>query len=153
MSNKVTGHRGVRLIKSFESLRLQAYRDQGGVWTIGWGHTRGVAPGMFCSKAQADAWFLEDIADAERDVNSMVKIGISQSMFDALVSFTYNLGGHNFEISTLRDRVNAKMWREASEEFQKWSNVRVNGVLTWSRGLARRRHRESALFLEDRFPD
>ena len=96
---------GVNLIHEFESLKLEAYLDGGGVWTIGWGHTGpDVYEGLTCTKEIADAWFIEDVSEAEVVVSHNVSYPINQNMFDALVSFEYNTGG--LTKSTLLKKIN-----------------------------------------------
>ncbi len=51
-----------KLIRHFEGCRLLAYQDTGGVWTIGYGHTKDIGPGQTCTQEQANAWLVEDIA-------------------------------------------------------------------------------------------
>jgi lysozyme len=80
-----------------EGLRLRAYRDTGGIWTIGYGHTSmagmpHVVPGMTITKTQADIILARDLLKYEAQVLAAVKVPLSQCQFDALVSFTYNCG-------------------------------------------------------------
>ena len=91
---------GQALTESFEGCRLVAYQDQNGVWTIGYGHTQGVAAGMTCTQEQAQAWLLEDIQWAVSVVNSQVTVSLTQNEFNALVDFVYNVGSGNFTSST-----------------------------------------------------
>ena len=143
---------GRALIQSFESCRLTAYRDGGGVLTIGWGHTgTEVVPGMTITQSQAEALFGDDIADFERDVNSLVKVPLTQGQFDALVSFSYNCGSdidddtraEGLGDSTLLRLINAENFADAANEFPKWN--KDNGKV--SNGLTRRRKAERELFL------
>ncbi|VWC96143.1 muraminidase [Burkholderia lata] len=133
---------GLSLTESFEGCRLTSYQDQVGVWTIGYGHTKGVGPGMTCDQAQAEQWLLDDVADAETAVNKLVHIAMSQEEFDALVDFTFNLGIGNFSKSTLLAKLNARDIQGAADEFEKWD--RAGGVEV--AGLLRRRQAEKALF-------
>lgn len=135
---------GLELIKEFESCELTAYQDGGGVWTIGWGHTRGVKEGMTCTQEQADAWLREDTADAEEDVNLYVRGALKQGQFDALVSFVYNIGGSQFRKSTLLRLLNAGQFKAAAKEFPKWRFD--NGKE--EKGLVRRRAAERKMFEE-----
>lgn len=141
---KQLGASGRLLIQSFEKLALTAYKDGGGVWTIGWGHTGPrVVEGLTCTIAQADAWFEEDVAFAVRAVNAGVHAPIDQDQFDALVAFTFNVGVGAEGHSTLLKLVNASRFASAAEEFLKWDHI--DGVV--SDGLLRRRTAEQALFL------
>lgn len=84
---------GLNLIKRFEGCRLASYKDSGGVWTIGYGHTKGVTAGQTITQAQADAFLVEDCGKAESAVNKyMSKYNFNQNQFDALVSFAFNIG-------------------------------------------------------------
>lgn len=139
------GAAGKALIQSFEKLKLQAYPDSGGVLTIGWGHTGpDVFPGMVCTPAQADAWFTQDTLWARKVVNGNVDIAMTQNQFDALASFTYNVGAGAFRGSTLLRYVNQHCLQAAADEFLRWDHV--DGQT--SAGLARRRAAERALFLQ-----
>ncbi|MFW5186314.1 lysozyme, partial [Pseudomonas aeruginosa] len=75
---------GLDLIKEFEGLRLSAYQDSVGVWTIGYGHTRTAKRGMSITGDQADALLIADLADAEDDVERYVRQDMRQNEFDAL---------------------------------------------------------------------
>ena len=137
------GPKGRALIQSFESLRLQAYQDQRGIWTIGWGHTTGVVPYQTCSASDADDWFTQDTQTAVNAVNRTTDVPLSQEQFDALVSFTFNVGQTAEAHSTLLSLVNQSDFTGAAAEFEKWDHV--NGVP--NAGLLRRRQAERDLFL------
>ena len=92
---------GLALIKKFEGLELKAYQCAAGVWTIGYGHTKGVFEGQTIQKAEADEMLVEEMNEYENAVNNAVTISIDQCMFDALVSWTYNLGPSNLNASTM----------------------------------------------------
>ena len=134
---------GVALIQGFEHLELDAYLDGNGIPTIGWGHTLGVRLGDTCTPEQADTWFFQDTGGACRVVMANVDIAINQNQFDALVSFTFNVGGGAFLHSTLLRVLNAGHLMAAADEFLRWDHVA--GVV--SDGLARRRAAERALFV------
>jgi lysozyme len=114
------GKSGLQLTKQFESHRLVAYQDSKGVWTIGFGHTREVFAGMTCSPIQADTWLMEDVKSVADTVNRLVRVALSQSQFDALVDFVFNVGVGHFEKSTLLRKLNARDYRGAADEFLKW---------------------------------
>jgi lysozyme len=124
-------------------LRTSAYQDGGGVWTIGYGHTRGVTEGMTCTSDQAAQWLQNDVAAAVVCVLHMVDVAISQAQFDALVSFVFNVGAGNFASSTLLRKLNAKDYTGAADEFLKWNHV--DGVVEG--GLTTRREAERAHFI------
>jgi lysozyme len=139
------GPKGKALIESFESLRLASYQDQRGIWTLGWGHTGAdVGPGQTCTPEQADIWFYGDTGWAARGVISTVDVAINQNQFDALVSFTFNVGVGSEAHSTLVRVLNAGNYMMAAEQFLVWNHV--NGVV--DAGLTRRRVAERALFLD-----
>src|SRR5258708_6178734 len=137
---------GMHLTEQFEGDRLTAYQDSKGVWTIGYGHTRGVVPGMTCTQQQADRWLAEDIAWAESEVNKLVHVPLTQQQFDALVDFTFNCGSGNFDHSTLLKLVNAGDMEHAALEFEKWDRCGGKEVA----GLLRRRKAEEAEFVGSR---
>ena len=144
--NKMTKS-GLDLIKFYEGLVLKAYKDSGGVWTIGYGHTaaRGSPipkAGMKITKAQADQIFLNDIKYFEAWVDKLVKVPLTDGQYSALVSFCFNLGPGNLQKSTLLRKLNARDYNGAANEFDKW--VYDNGVRL--RGLVKRRASEKVLF-------
>lgn len=129
---------------SLPGCRLAAYQDSVGVWTIGYGHTKGVKPGDKITQAQADEFLTQDTAGAASDVSRLVKVELSQNQFDALVSFTFNLGGKNLASSTLLKRLNEGNYRAASDQFGRW--VFAGNVLL--QGLLKRREAERQLFVQ-----
>jgi lysozyme len=139
-----TSPQGVSLIKRFEGFRSHPYQCQAGVWTIGYGHTRGITQDSPPVTAQqADAMLLLDIARYERSVLRLIGVKLNQRQFDALVSFTFNLGGAALQRSSLRSKLNRGEYAAAGAEFLKW--VRAGGVVR--KGLVKRREAESAMFL------
>ena len=95
-----TSPEGRSLIKKFEGFEKKAYQCSAGVWTIGYGHTGGVKPGDEVAEAEAEALLAADLAVFEAAVNAELD-GLTQNQFDALVSFTYNLGEGCLRKSTL----------------------------------------------------
>jgi len=139
---------GLLLIKSFEGLRLQAYQDAVGIWTIGYGTTRGVQPNMRISEAQAEQFLQEDLARFEKAIHEAVTVPVNDNQFSALVSFTYNVGSGALRSSTLLRLLNARTdLRKVSDEFPRWN--RAGGQIL--AGLTRRRQAERALFLGEDF--
>lgn len=132
---------GIELIKQFEGCKLTAYQDTGGVWTIGVGHTKGVKPGQTITMAEADAFLRADLADAESAVRRLFPV-TTQGQYDALVSFTFNLGEGQVSASTLRKKHNAEDYAGAAAQFGAW--VYDNGVRL--KGLERRREAEAKLY-------
>lgn len=134
------GNKGLDLIKSFEGCRLSAYTCPAGVWTIGYGHTQGVYPGMTISQAQADKFLFEDVkyyADAVDRYNS--RFNFTQEEFDALTSFTYNCGVGS--LNAVMSCCNSK--KEIAEECKLYN--KGGGVVL--AGLVRRREEEYNLFM------
>jgi lysozyme len=111
---------GIRLIKQFEGLRLEAYLDAKNIWTIGYGHTGDVTQGEKIDHVEAGYLLLKDLAFAERYVNNLVKPPINQNQFDALVSFVYNVGGPAFEGSHVLKYLNLDNFKEATGYMLKW---------------------------------
>lgn len=134
--------KGLALIKQAEGLRLNAYKCQAGVWTIGYGHTKGVKEGDTCTKEQAEKYLIEDLASAESTVNWQ-GLNINQNQFDALVSFVYNLGAAAFKKSTLLKKIKEDPKDPTiAAEFAKYKFA--GGVV--SNGLVTRRSNESSLY-------
>lgn len=117
-----TSEQGVALICEREGLRLEAYLDTANppVATIGVGHTAGVQMGDTCTREQALEWLADDLRWAEAAVNEGVKVPLEQHQFDALVSFTFNVGQGAFLQSTLLRRINAGDMAGAAAQFDRW---------------------------------
>lgn len=143
-----TSVRGVALIKEFEGLRLKAYQDQVGVWTIGWGHTRTAKRGMEITLEEAERLLRMDIKNHERPIHRYIKAPLTQYQFDALSSFVFNLGISGLyntktkQPTTITRMINAGQVQEAASQFDRWvfSGGRRN------RGLVRRRAKERAVY-------
>lgn len=145
MNNLAYSSKGLTLTEQFEGLRLTAYQDSVGVWTIGYGHTGDdVHPGLTITQQQASALLLKDVASAVADVNRLVNVPLTQNQFDALVDFVFNVGGGNFASSTLLRNLNAGNYAGAAAQFPRWVHA-GNQILP---GLVTRRKAEQALFLE-----
>jgi lysozyme len=136
---------GRMMVAKFEGCRLKAYQDVVGVWTIGYGQTKNVTKGMVWTQQQANDDLLATLTEFGKQVASLVRVPIYQNQFDALVSFTYNVGVGNFKTSTLLRKVNACDFAGAHDEFVKW-NKAGGKVIT---GLTRRRLAEAAVFASD----
>ena len=134
---------GIALIQAHEGLRLDAYRDPVGIWTIGYGSTTGVRRGMRLTRDQAVLRLYHDVDEAEASVNSRVPVSLPRPQVDPLVSLVFNIGGGAFRKSTLLQKLNAGDYAGAAHEFNRW--VKAKGrVLP---GLVTRRAAERALFL------
>lgn len=147
-----TSERGIEFIAAFEGFRGQLYEDAAGHCTIGYGHLvhrgrcDGSEPEHFrrgLSRQEALALLRQDIARFEAAVNRLITVPLNQHQFDALVSFTFNLGAMALEKSDLRARLNGGDYASAPEELARW-NKAGNQVLP---GLVRRRRMEGQLFV------
>ena len=144
--------KGREMIKSFEDLSLKAYHgkcDRAGVYTIGWGHTRGVKPGDVITREKAEELFNADLEPIERTLNADLVTGrprplVTQDQFDALCSFVFNVGSGRYLDSTLRRKIKQGDIMGAAGEFKRWiySNHKI------APGLITRRDAERRLFLQ-----
>jgi len=140
---------GLALTRSFEGLRLTAYQDSVGVWTIGYGHTGPeVHHGQCISETEAEALLRSDLSSAVRAVRKAVQVDLAQHQFDALVDFSFNLGRGSFLNSSLLRYVNQGEFDSATVQFGLW--VHAGGKVF--PGLVRRRAAEAALFSGHGFP-
>lgn len=149
-----TSQRGLDLIKFYEGLELEAYLDAVDIWTIGYGHTSragppDVTPGMVITELEAEDILRNDLRKFEADVSGAVRVDISQNMFDALVSITYNIGPTNMRGSTFLRLLNQEDYEGAADAMLMW--VKAGGQVL--RGLQLRRAAERELFLEGYEPD
>ncbi|MER2226107.1 MAG: lysozyme [Carnobacterium sp.] len=147
--NMKISHNGKNLIREFEGLKLQAYQDQVGVWTIGYGHTKDVKPGMSITEAQAIAFLDGDIESHAAGIFNYVTVQLNQNQFDALVSFHFNLGAYILKGSTLLTYINNKQWQAAAAKMKEY----INADGSPSAGLIRRRNAETELFLKTQTGD
>lgn len=136
---------GCTRTKTFEGLRLIAYSKDGDVWTIGYGHTRGVKAGQIITLSQAEEMMTRDIIDAENLVYSFVTVELNQHQFDACVDAAFNLGAAFFRNpdgtkTRVLTYINSGKFHLAAEEFLKWDHFRgrvLAGLLirrTWEEG-------------------
>lgn len=135
---------GLDLTFASESMRLKAYPDTGGVWTIGVGHTGpDVYPGRVITTEEAYQLLHDDVQVSVRAVRRMVKVPLTQGQFDALVDWVFNVGVDAAASSTLIRLLNAGNYAGAAAQFDRWN--KDNGrVLA---GLITRRNAEEAMFL------
>lgn len=133
---------GLVLIKNAEGLRLEAYQDGVGIWTIGYGHTHGVKPGDTCSQMQADEWLDQDLCFAEDAVEDLVKVPLTDNQFSALVSFVFNEGRKRFAGSTLLLKLNEGGYDLVPAYLKSW--IFAGGKV--ERGLVNRRKAEAELW-------
>jgi len=141
--------KALQLIKKWEGLKLKSYLCPARVWTIGYGHTKGVKSGQFITEATANAWLEQEVtaivAQIEKSLGLVYK-NLSQNQIDALTSFVYNLGIGNFNKSTLKKLIVQGDLVSAADEFPKW-NKAGKKVLD---GLTARREDERNLFISSK---
>ena len=137
---------GLALTKRFEGLRLEAYQDCGGVWTIGYGHTGSeIKAGQRIDGPKAESLLRIDLQAAIGCVNGSVHadVALAQHQFDALVDFCFNVGQRHFQQSSLLRCVNGGDFDGAAREFGLWVDVGQRAI----QGLVQRRAAEAALFV------
>ena len=132
-------------VSGWEGERLTAYPCSAGVWTIGFGHTKGVKQGDTCTEEQARAWLLEDLADAQMRLARYINVPVTQNEFIALVSLVFNVGVGNLSRSKLLRKLNSGDREGAAEEFLDFDLANGKRLA----GLTRRRKAEHDLFLQD----
>ena len=134
---------GMALILQFEGFSPTAYRCPAGWWTIGYGHVLrlGEAP-MVLDEAAAQALLTEDVSRVEKAMLRLIRTPLTQPQWDALVSFTYNLGAGALQRSRLRQLVNRGEHPAVPAELMRW----VWGGGRILPGLIRRRAAEAALY-------
>ena len=136
-----TSDNGIKLITSFEGCRLSAYQDAAGVWTIGYGHTGGVTPGMIIDQATAITLFKKDLQRFENNVNKFMPIyHFTQNQYDAMVSYAYNIGSINKLVDNGK-----RTLKEISDDIP--NHNKAGGKVL--KGLTRRRMAEKELFDKD----
>ena len=133
---------GLSLIKKFEGCELEAYKCAAGVWTIGYGSTKGVKEGDTVSQEEADKLLLHEMEEYEGYINDMVNVNLEQNQFYAMVSWVFNLGPANLKASTLLKVLNAKDYEGVPAQIKRWN--KAGGKVL--QGLIRRREAESLLF-------
>lgn len=137
---------GLKLIKQFEGFSAVPYLCPAGWWTIGYGHV--IRPFersklQFVESEQAERLLAEDIQSAEVGIARLIKAPVNQHQYDALVSFTYNVGVAGLQRSTLRRVVNRGDHEAVPGELMRW----VWGGGRKLPGLARRRLAEGNLYI------
>jgi lysozyme len=135
-------------IKPFEGFRSHAYQCPAGVWTIGYGTTKGVKPGMIISRAEAADLLLSDIGHFDRGIKRLGCDNLNPHQHIAVLDFVYNLGLGAFERSTFRMKLLRKEYDQAAKEILRWNKAVVNGVIMPLKGLTIRRGAEYQLFMQ-----
>lgn len=160
MHPETTSANGIELVKRFEGLHrvqpdgtVSSYRCPAGRWTVGYGSTRGVRSGMKLTVEECEDRLISDLKDAEAAVKRQVLVPLSQYQFDALVSWTFNLGEGNLHASTMLKKLNKGDYQSVPAEMLKWNKATLEGKKQVLPGLTRRRAAEAALFsLDARLP-
>ena len=132
-------------VSGWEGERLTAYPCSAGVWTIGFGHTKGVKQGDTCTEEQARAWLLEDLADTQIRLARYINVPVTQNEAIALVSLAFNVGVGALSCSKLLRKLNSGDREGAAEEFLDFDLANGKRLA----GLTRRRKAEHDLFLTD----
>ncbi len=133
---------GISLIKKFEGCELEAYQCAAGVWTIGYGSTKGVKEGDTLTQKEADNLLLHEMQEYEGYIKELIKVPLKQNQFDALVSWVFNLGPANLKASTMLKFLNAGDYHLIPSQIKRW-NKASGKVLE---GLIRRREAEALMF-------
>jgi len=132
------------LVKEFEGCKLEAYQDQVGKWTVGYGSTGpGINEDTVWTQEQADTRLIVSLERFQAQIIKNTEMALGDNQLDALTSFVYNLGLGSYLKSTLKKKIEDKEFVEAADEFLKWD--RVGGEV--SPGILRRRKAERQLFL------
>ena len=140
---------GIDLIKKFEGYRTKPYRDVAGLWTIGYGHLIGngkTLPDQYnreFSEGEIDELLRQDLAKFERGITLQFPVLLRQCEFDALCSFSFNLGLATLDKSSLKKDILADNKEEAAKDFLKY--IYAGGKVV--DGLKKRREAEKQLFL------
>lgn len=146
-----TSQHGIELIKHFEGVRYRPYRCAAGLWTVGVGHLIGDGKSLppdcnrLFTKEEVDALLIRDLSRFERGIRMYIKVPLRQSEFDALCSFSFNLGLGTLQRSTLRQKINRLDKEGAAKEILKY--CRAGGKVL--KGLQLRREAEYNLFLKN----
>lgn len=145
--NMKVSPRGTSFVAQYESFSAKPYKEPNGSFSVGYGHQ--IKPGEnlpSVTREQAETLLKNDLRIAENAVKNSVRVPLNQNQFDALVSFTYNVGSGNLQRSTLVRKLNAEDYSGASEEFKKWSYAQGKKL----KGLEVRREAERDLFVGSR---
>ena len=133
---------GIELLKHFEGCELKAYQDSVGVWTIGYGHTKGIYEGLEITQSEAEKMLVDELPEYEGYITDKIVPRLQQHEFDALVCWVYNLGPTNLKESTLLRILNEGNYDGVPEQIKRWN--KAGGVILG--GLVKRREAEANLF-------
>ena len=140
--NMYISKEGIDLVKKFEGCKLEAYQCAAGVWTIGYGSTHGVQKGDVWSQEKAEVMLIDELEEYGKYVEELVTLPLNQCQFDALTSWTFNLGPSNLKSSTMLQVLNQGDYEGVPYQIKRWN--KVNGQV--NDGLIRRREAEALLF-------
>lgn len=146
LSTGKTSQQQINEMLKYETFRSKAYLDSGGVWTIGYGHTGNVKPGDTITEPEAKRLFANDLKSKERAVNGLVKVPITQNMFDALVDIAFNAGQGNLAKSGIIQRLNAGDYKGAQYLINHVEWLKKDQLGKIQPGLVRRRNENAAKF-------
>ena len=144
-----TSRTGIELLKHFEGCELKAYQDSVGVWTIGYGHTKGIYEGLEITQSEAEKMLIDELPEYEGYITDKVVPMLQQHEFDALVCWVYNLGPTNLSSSTMLKKLNAGEFKEVPFQMKRWDKAGGQPLL----GLTRRRNAEALLFKGEQWKD
>ena len=140
---------GIELLKHFEGCERKAYQDSVGVWTIGYGHTKGLYEGLEITQSEAEKMLIDELPEYEGYITDKVVPMLQQHEFDALVCWVYNLGPTNLSSSTMLKKLNAGEFKEVPFQMKRWDKAGGQPLL----GLTRRRNAEALLFKGEQWKD
>lgn len=143
-----TNQKGVATLIEFEGFRSTAYLCPAGVWTIGFGFTKGVKPGDKMTRSEAAERLKQELAEYEHAVDEACLITPNENEFSAMVCMAFNIGLAGFRKSSVLKAHNKGDKEAAARAFQLWDKATVGGVKKTLPGLTRRRMAEAALYLE-----
>lgn len=135
--------KGLKLIKEFEGLRLERYFCPAGKSTIGYGHLIKTGDALKITEEEADELLIKDVEVFEKELLDIVTVPLSQDQFDALLSFTFNMGITQVRTSTLIRKLNCRLILDCPDEFLRWCYIGKDKNF----GLMKRRLKEACLFM------
>jgi len=135
-----TSPEGLALLADLEGCRLTPYQCSAGVWTSGIGHTTGVTSKGDITERQVASNLVADVLNTEQRLAVCVPVKMPAPVYDALVSFAFNVGTGAACRSTLVSFIKRQQWSQACDQLTRW--VYVDGVR--NKGLENRRARERA---------
>ncbi|AGR61946.1 TPA: lysozyme [Salmonella bongori] len=139
---------GKNLIREFEGLKLNAYQDSGGIWTIGYGYTgmingKKIDTDTVFTKEMAEFYLNTEVEKISKLITNLLKVKLNQYQFDAIGSLVYNIGLGNFSKSRLLRYINNSEFSFAADEFIRWNKCKGRIL----HGLTFRRMKEKELFI------